>query len=244
MEEKQTSGPFPHTRWSLVQRAGGECVERRRESLAALLHRYLPALRAHLKFEKRLPSSRVEDLLQGFVADKIVEQNLLAQADPGRGRFRSFLLVALNRYVIDQFRHDRSERKLEAQDNGQHAHNEASFDPDPSEQFDIVWARELVAEALGQMKRECQQQGRGELWEIFHCRVVEPAFDGCQPMSYEQLVERFGLETPAQAYNLLTTAKRMFARMLRQAAAEYVGEEKLVEEEIADLQSIVSRARA
>ena len=67
---------FPTTRWSLVARAcgggGGDAVdglaadnEARREALATILHRYLPALRAHLlaKSIPRSAASRVQALL-------------------------------------------------------------------------------------------------------------------------------------------------------------------------------------
>src|SRR5438477_6642253 len=91
---------FPSTQWSLVGRAGRTSNEHRRDALGVLLHRYMPALRAHLVLAKRMSADHAEDLLQGFVADKIIEKNLLAQAEQARGRFRSFLLAALNHYVI------------------------------------------------------------------------------------------------------------------------------------------------
>src|SRR5947208_3626715 len=98
---------FPATQWSLVDRARQQDTGARDDALAKLLERYLPALRAHLTLEKRIrPPERADDLLQGFVADKIIEQRLLDHADEGRGKFRSFLLVTLNNYVISQHRGD------------------------------------------------------------------------------------------------------------------------------------------
>jgi len=238
---------FMATQWSLVQRAGQASVQTRKASLGTLLQRYLPALRAHLRIDKRLPAEVVEDLLQGFVADKIVEQNLFARADPAKGKFRSFLLVALNRYVIDQRSREGSAKRLGGgvalpgeMDGEQCTSREAG----PSEQFDVVWARELVAGALQQMIGECQRLGRMEIWGVFECRVVRPAFDGIEPMPYEQLVEEFALETPLHAYNLLTTGKRMFTRMLRSAAAEYAADEASVDQEINDLKSVLARLGA
>ena len=52
---------FPMTQWSLVAQAG---QEDRREALGRLLEQYLPALRAHLVYGKRLPPDRADDLLQ------------------------------------------------------------------------------------------------------------------------------------------------------------------------------------
>lgn len=235
---------FRATQWSLVQRAGQASEASRRASMETLLRRYLPALRAHLTLSKKLPSDLAEDLLQGFVADKVIEQNLVALADPSKGKFRSFLLVALNRYAIDQLRRDNSSKR--GGGSGKTSDDSlckqlVSSEAQPSEQFDLVWARELVARALELMAEECRATGRGEIWAIFECRVVRPAFLAVEALPYEDLVTKFGLQTPLQAYNILTTGKRMFARCLREAAADYAGGPELADEEINDLKSVLSR---
>jgi len=211
-----------------------------------LLQRYLPALRAYLRAQKRFDHEQVEDLLQGFVAEKVVEHNLIAQADRQRGKFRSFLMVALNRYVIDQARRaGAGTRSTECAPVGADAREErVSREAQPSNQFDIAWAQELVAQALARMRRECETSGQIEVWVIFECRVVKPAFDGIEPMPYELLIERFGLQSPILAFNLLTTAKRKFARILRSVAGEYAGDSQRIDQEIDDLRSILSIAGA
>ena len=73
----ESLGPFPVTQWSLVDRARRKDGSGFHEALTVLLRRYLPALRAHLVIEKRMPLQRAEDLLQGFVTDKIIEQKQL-----------------------------------------------------------------------------------------------------------------------------------------------------------------------
>src|SRR4051794_11467498 len=88
---------FPATHWSLIDRAREPAS--RREALATLLVRYLPALRAHLLAARRVPPDRIEDTLQAFVTDKVIEQNLLAHADREKGKFRSFLVSTFDRYV-------------------------------------------------------------------------------------------------------------------------------------------------
>jgi DNA-directed RNA polymerase specialized sigma24 family protein len=234
---------FRATRWSLVQRAGGASAGSRRASMETLLRRYLPALRAHLTIAKKLPAELADDLLQGFVADKVIEQNLVALADPAKGKFRSFLLVALNRYVIDQLRRENSSKRGGAGKlSGQVLSEQlVSSEAQPSEQFDLIWARELVALALQLMTDECRATGRLEIWAIFECRIVHPAFQGIEALPYDDLVAKFGLQTPLQAYNLLTTGKRMFARCLREAAADYVAGPELIDEEINDLKSVLAQ---
>lgn len=236
---------FPVTQWTLVRAAGAdEDDSARREALGRLLRRYLPAMEAHLA-QKRLPHDRVADLLQGFVSDKIVEQNLLARADRERGRFRTFLLTSLQHYVIDQFRQDSSARR--SPDGGRPASLGSSAEPavmgKPAEAFDIAWARQLLSDTLVRMRSHCEVSGRQDLWQVFEERVLRATMEGGQPSPYEELAARFELESTAQAANLLVTAKRMYARVLRSLIAEYARDEEEVEQEIADLHTILAAVR-
>jgi len=236
---------FPVTQWTLVRAAGADANDSaRRDALGRLLRRYLPAMEAHLG-QKRLPHDRVADLLQGFVSDKIVEQNLLARADRERGRFRTFLLTSLQHYVIDQFRQDSSSRR--SPEGGPPASIASGAEPavmgKPAEAFDIEWARQLLNETLQRMRAHCESTGRHDLWQIFEERVLKATMEGDEPAAYEELAARFKLDTTAQAANLLVTAKRMYARVLRSVIAEYARDEEDVEQEISDLHTILAAVR-
>src|SRR5690242_1836984 len=102
---------FPTTRWSVVCRAGTGPGSEARRAMEQLLRAYLPALRAHLLFDRRMDRDRADDVLQAFVTDKLIEQNIVAAANPSRGRFRNFLLVTLQRFVIDRARQEQSLRR-------------------------------------------------------------------------------------------------------------------------------------
>jgi DNA-directed RNA polymerase specialized sigma24 family protein len=95
---------FPPTNWTLVDRAGRGEDSSQRQALNELVRRYVPALHSHLVLQKRIPPEKAEDLLQEFLLEKVIEQEIVAQADRVRGRFRNFLLVSLDRFVVSQFR--------------------------------------------------------------------------------------------------------------------------------------------
>ena len=94
------------------------------------------------------------------------------------------------------------------------------------------------------MQQQCEDAGRADLWGVFQCRLVVPLLKGSQPVSYEQLIEQFGLTSPAQASNILMTAKRMYARALRAVVAEYASDEEDIESELRDLRGILARCAA
>ena len=80
-----------------------------------------------------------------------------------------------------------------------------------------------------------------QLWGIFESRVVGPTLEGALPVDYAHLVEQFGFQSPSQASNALTTAKRMYARALRSAVGRYAQNEEEIEAEIKELKEILAR---
>jgi RNA polymerase sigma-70 factor (ECF subfamily) len=215
-----------------------------REALGELLTRYLPALKTHLVLGKGLSPDRADDLIQEFVASKILERDLIGRADRDLGKFRTFLLTALDRFLVDQIRHDTAKKRSPADAEllsvGDH-HEHLRSTETPSDGFDVAWARGVLAEVLQRMRCHCESSGRMDLWGVFQCRLVDPILEGAKPVEYEQLVERFALKSPAHASNVLITAKRMFARTLRSVVAEYCRDDEEMESEIEDLRQILAR---
>ena len=159
--------------------------------------------------------SRAEDLIQSFLLNKVLEGKLISKASRERGRFRGFLCTALDRFVANEIRRERakmrSPEKSVTLDSGLGV---ADSSPPVDASFDIAWARRLLADALESMRRECDRFNRADIWGVFEARV-RPMFGNAEPVPYEQLVERFGFRSPAQASNVLIGAKRMFERVLR-----------------------------
>jgi DNA-directed RNA polymerase specialized sigma24 family protein len=232
---------FPTTRWSLVARASGRSEmtaadeTARRAALGTLLTRYLPALRSHL-LRKRISPDRLDDLLQSFVADKVIGADLLAAANRERGHFRALLCTALNNFAANQLRHDTTQRRspkgVEVVGLDQTTYPAGSTEADP---FDVDWAREVLAESIRRMREECIAGGRHDLWDVFEIRLLQPALHDVEPVEYDQMVRRFGYASPKHAANAVVTAKRRFEQTIRSVIREYMHDEKDVERELAAL---------
>lgn len=238
------AAPFPVTRWSLVGRAADAGDPRFKAALDELVVRYLPALRAHLVLTRRLPPDEADDLLQGFMASKVLEQNLVARADQAAGKFRTFLLAALGNFLIDAVRARQAKKRSGVAGAVQVDEQRSEvMDPraEPAAAFEAAWARQVLARATDLMRRECEATGRADVWGVFEARVLNPALHGDEPTAYDELVRAFGLASPDQASNVLVTGKRTFARLLRQAVAEYADDAD-VEQELMELKAILSRA--
>ena len=83
------AGGFPTTRWSQVIAAGDPDAPHARQSLDELCNAYWYPLYAYIRRRGHAPEQAC-DLTQDFFA-RALEKGLLAEADPTRGRFRSFL---------------------------------------------------------------------------------------------------------------------------------------------------------
>ncbi|MBI4661273.1 MAG: sigma-70 family RNA polymerase sigma factor [Verrucomicrobia bacterium] len=238
---------FPSTHWSGVYLARQLDMEKGRMALDNLLRQYLPALKGYLQTRFHADAHQSEDWMQSFVLNRILEKELLKAARPECGRFRTFLLTALNNFVVSQIRYqNRQKRKPEGDclELAQIALREedvsAGAGPGNSE-FDRRWAVEVLRMALQRMEARCQETGRCDIWEVFQGRFVGPILHDQPLVGYETLAARFSLRSPVQAANLLTTGKRMFQRTLRGVVAEYAASESEINQEIQELLAILSQ---
>jgi len=236
------SSHFGETRWSLVGRVGHEDAQVRHGAMASILRRYLSPLRSYLIVRKRIDPDRADDLLQEFVADKVLGAGILSKAVREKGKFRTFLLVALDRFVLNQIRDQNAAKR--APENGLASlADEAAASDDgarPGSEFDLDWARTVLEDALARMRETCRRAGRSALWNVFRDRVVGPALDGTEPSAYAELAERYSFRSPAEAANVVLTGKRMLIRFLREVVGEYTSDEAEVDEEINDLRRILA----
>jgi len=230
----------PETDWSLVGRAGDADPDQKRAALNELLIRYLPPMRAHLIHQRRIDRGLVDDLLQGFISDKVLTQGLVARADRERGRFRNLLLTALDRYVWSYLR---SRGHRDRQQAASLDTTDAGFTMvDTTDVFDEAWALEVWSAALKQMKARCESTNRMDLWGIFDSRALRPAIEDRPALSYAELVDKYHFQSPVQAANAFGTAKQMFERILRSVVGEYVESEEEAVIEMRDLRRILARS--
>lgn len=239
--------PFPTTSWSMVAQAGRGDASLRRLTIETLVKQYQPALRAYLMARRRIGPHEADDLLQGFLTSKVLDQQIVARADPARGKFRTFLMTALERFAISESRKASAASRsptetvasLDAIDDIEHPSA-----PEVADLFDVEWAKQAVEVAVGRMRRECEAGGRTDVWGVFKARVLDPSLHDVDPVPYERLVPSLKLASPEQASNLLATAKRMFTRNLREVAGEYAEDDADADEEVRRLKRILSGAGA
>jgi RNA polymerase sigma-70 factor (ECF subfamily) len=223
---------FPTTSWTSIRAAGAAAAPGGREALDELLRRYWPALWAHLVYRKNVPPDRADDLVQSFIQEKILQRNLLQVADPARGKFRTFLLTALDRFAIDRWRQEAA--TLPA------AERLATTDAEePADVAGVAWAMQVLIESVKGMRHECEAKQRPDLWGIFAGRALS-VLGGAEPLSFRVLADRFGMPLDMQAANRYHTALAMFRRHLHTELTDYADDD--LESELAELRTSLSCA--
>jgi len=162
---------FVTTHWSVVLTAAGSDTPRAQEALGHLCQLYWYPI---YHFVRRQGHSMhdAQDFTQEFFA-RLLEKNWIAHVDQSRGRFRSFLLLVLKRFLASEW------HKANTQKRGgvrrclplplDTAETRYALEPadagTPEQAFEKQWALTLLETVLRQLRAEYEQDGRGRLFE-------------------------------------------------------------------------------
>lgn len=158
---------FPETRWSLMATASLHGDTAARAALDAWCRRYWQPVFAVLR-ARGVPEDLAQDRTQAFFA-YLLEHSTLRRADPKRGRFRTFLLTVLWRFLRDE-----RKRELAAKRGGdvEELALDAMETELPAEAgplcdlLDREWALATLERVLDLVRRECIGS-RGEAgWQV------------------------------------------------------------------------------
>lgn len=226
--ESEYSGNFMTTRWSLIGALGTD-DDRSREVAEELSRRYWSPVYAYLR-RHGLHDDDAREIAQGFFADVVIGRNLFSRAEPDRGRLRTLILTALDRYRIDQYR--RGERRLDT-----HApalDETGSADPnatDPAGVFDREWAAAQLNEALDRARKHFMSNDREQHWQAFERYVLRPISAGVSRPSTAALADELGFRSAASLVSALQVVRTRVLAMLRTVIAESVGSGDELEQE-------------
>lgn len=227
---------FVTTHWSVVLSAREPGSPQSAAALETLCRTYWYPLYAYLRRQGRTPHD-AQDLTQGFFA-RLLQKDYLQAAAREKGKFRTFLLVALKRFLANEW--DRAH----AQKRGgfapvvpidqEFAESRLAADPSPNVQpdvlFDRQWALTLLERALSQLRDEYVASGRAQLFEYLQTCLARDE----SALPYAQIAARLNLTEPA----VKMAVHRLRARcreILRAEIAHTVATPEEVEEEIRHL---------
>ncbi len=224
---------FVTTHWSVVLASRDRDPDRAQAALEHLCRTYWYPLYAHIRRKGRT-STDAEDLVQGFL-DRLLRRGGFQVADPGRGRFRSFLLTALNHFLADAADGASALKRgggqpvlsLDAESAERRYQQEASSESDPEQAYERRWAVALLSAVLHRLEAEAAASGQADRFALLKDALVGER--GTQ--SYAEVGQRLGVSQASVAMTVLRLRRR-YRELVREEIARTVSSEDEIEEEI------------
>ena len=224
---------FHTTRWSRVVAAADQGGETAKAALADLCQAYWYPLYAFLR-RRGHSADDATDLTQGFFA-ALLEKGYLADADPERGRFRSFLLTAISRFASKE--HDkamaqkrgggRTVLSIDFVDGERRYRNEPADNWTPERIFERRWALTLLDRTLTGLRQDYQAAGKLPLFEAFKGFLTADS----SPGPLRQLAGQLEM-TEGAARVAIHRLRQKYREVLRAEIAQTVGAAEDVENEL------------
>ena len=233
-------GAFATTSWSMIVQAGDPESPETELALATLCETYWYPLYVFVRSKGHARSS-AEDLTQSFFAE-LLEKNRISVADDQRGRFRTFLLTALNNFMANDWRAQQTQKrgghlnKISIDfDAAEHRlSNQPAYELTPEKVFDRTWALTLLNEAIESVRSQYVNSGKIELFEALRGALV-----GEEIATQKEIAERLNMTVGAIKVALHRLRQR-YGDQLRLQIARTLDDPTRVDDELTALFSALS----
>jgi len=233
---------FPSTLWSVVIQAKDAGSPLRQEALGKLIETYWKPLYAFLR-RKGNDVEASKDLVQGFFAE-LLGKDTLKYLDRDRGRFRTFLLTALDHYMKDEIDRTKAKKRgggrllLSLDVQGVEAEISAADGgrETPDERFVRDWALQVMAQALEAVRADFEASGRKAEFEAFRQHLASTHPEGA---SYEEMAGALGCSVE-DVRNRIRKSRAAYRDAILQVIRSYTETDAEAREEFLDLMAAFS----
>jgi RNA polymerase sigma-70 factor (ECF subfamily) len=247
MSDRSRSGSsrdpgFVTTHWSVVLAARPADSSRARQALETLCRTYWYPLYAFARRVGHSPHD-AEDLVQSFFA-RCLEKNYLDAADQAKGRFRSFLLLALKRFLANEWDKQRAQKRgggapliaLDALTAEERYGLEPAQHLSADRLFERRWALTLLEQVLERLRAEQAEAGRLTQFEQLKEALIG---GGGRDAPYARLAEQLGTSEAAVKV-AVHRLRRRYRELLEAEIAHTVGTPEDVADERRYLLAVLS----
>jgi RNA polymerase sigma-70 factor (ECF subfamily) len=230
---------FLTTHWSLIEDVK-EQRDKDRSLIGILIKRYWKPVYCYVR-RKGYDNEQAKDLTQAFLHEVVLNRHLVERAESSKGRFRSFLLHALNQYLLDEHRKETAlknipREKLVPLDFADPPTLPQTVDKlDAEKSFNYVWKANLLEHTLAEVKDRYMKRGMETHWYMFQDRLLSPILEGKKPPSLREICSQYDIENEATVSNMLNTVKKLFRSVLKNHVNQTVISGVVAEEELKEI---------
>jgi len=232
---------FASTRWTVVLSARETGSPDAGAALDTLCQTYWFPLYAYARRLGQTPPD-AQDLTQEFFA-RLLEKRWLADADRGKGRFRTFLITAFKRFLANEWDRARAQKR-----GGQAAHlpldtalaesryeTEATRELPADRLYERRWALTLLEQSMARLRGEFEGAGRVAAFEqLKRFLTADKA-----TITYAEVARDLGLSEGA-ARVAVHRLRRRFREVFREEVMHTVASAEDVDEELRHLMAALA----
>jgi len=245
-EKSDSAEPLPAhfvtTRWTVVMAARDKASPESEDALQTLCKAYWPPLYSFVRRLGNAPHD-AQDLTQEFFA-RLLHKDWLVAVERERGRFRTFLIMAVKRFLANEWDKHRTARRGGGQAcvplDTQFAEECYLADARPSLSADHLyerqWALTLLDQAMTRLRAEYESDGRAGDFE----RLKTYLTAGRGEIPYDQIARDLGASEGAARVAVHRLRKR-FREVFRAAVADTVSSAEDVDEEMHYVVEVLGR---
>lgn len=240
---QEGGAPFQTTHWTVVLQAGkAEADKAARKALATFSETYWPPLYTFVRRRGYSPSD-AQDMVQGFFAH-LLEKNTLSRADQEKGKLRTFLLGALQNYMLKQ----RERMGALKRGGGQQivsfddqlidaeAAMHATMHLNEVSSYDAAWASSIVARSWKNLGDRFADEGKSDWFDALKPFV---AGGSAQPPDQQEVAVRLGTSVDNLRVSLSRLRQR-YRHALRAEVASTVSDPNDIDSELHYLYQILT----
>lgn len=224
---------FVATRWTMVLSAArGHQTPRSAAAMAELCRSYWYPLYAFIR-RRGHGVEEAEDLTQEFFA-RFIAKEFLAGVDREKGRFRTFLLMAVKRFLANEYDRAQAQKRgggqrivpLEGLEPEARYRQEPAHALTAERLFEQQWAVTLLEKVLARLQAEMTSGGKAALFD-----TLKNYLGGSREETYAETATTLGM-TEGAVKVAVHRFRRRYRELLREEIADTVASPEEVEDEI------------
>jgi RNA polymerase sigma factor (sigma-70 family) len=236
-----SGGVFATTHWTVVMAAGRRATPEADRALEELCRTYWYPLYAYVRRRGYSPPD-AQDLTQEFFA-RLLDKHWIASADRDKGRFRTFLLTAMSRFLANEWDRAHTQKRggqathlpLDAENAETRYEADLALPLTPDRLYDRHWAMTLLDRALTRLRTEQEQAGKAKEFAVLSPFLT--AERGSIP--YAEAAAKLRL-SEAAARQAVHRVRKRFREVFREEIIQTVAAPEEVDEEIQHLLAALS----
>ncbi len=234
-------GQFATTHWSVVLLAGQTPSPLAQEALEKLCRSYWYPLYVFIR-RRGYAAPEAQDLTQAFFA-RLLEKKYLNAVDRTKGKFRSFLLAALEHFLANEWRRAQAQKRggkmtfisLDDQSAERLYLEVPAAGLSAQKLFEQQWATTVLEQVLARLREEFVADGKGAFFEKLKVFLTGEK----RAVSYAKLAAELAM-TEGALKMAVSRMRLRYGELLRAEIGSTVSSPKEVDEELHALYAALS----